>query len=694
MVRAKTPLPPLALPSRFLRFCRALPLLLVLILAQSGFGTKQVAYLHGDVSSDGRIPSGGNPFHQMLLSDTGNLGCSQFKEMVENEGYRIQSHYDRSTFLSDSFLSRYDVIVFGLHQKIWSASERNALDRWLEAGGGILVYSDSAAGGHHGTVGIHNAVGQRAVNNLISRYGMQVTVDQGLGTRSYTAERGETHPIVSDRPVFEGEGVSPVAVDESTGARALIPFEEDSKVSGGTTRVNRWEGITILNPRWAALAHQTVGTGNVIAVFDRQPFWNSGPGSNINDRDNREVLRRIVCFLAHDYRYPSHWLDLKFGSDRGPDELATHWSWDADPDRDGLVNLAELASNSDPLTADGERGQPTVNWNEQGGEPILEVCYRRWSGGEGERGVDYLARGVRYRIEYSPNLEPESWISGSELVSPVGEPSRHQDGTEMVKVRLAAPGGGSTGFVRLRLTMERQDDVPTVEAGEDRFIRTGGVALLGGEVSGDLIQSIRWLKVTGPGEVSFANSGSPETQASFTRPGRYELTLTVDDGLGEVSDSMFVEVFSAAQVVKAINCGRNAGHSGRNGFIYGADVHYTGGHTDQFPGNAVANTLDDLLYNYARSAHSSYRIPVANGDYVVLLQFAETWFTSSNKRVFDGSIEGLKVIDDLDLYANAPGKWVAYDRVFETTVGDGELTLQFSASENNALLNGIVVLRR
>lgn len=670
-------------------------LLLLLSLAPVALARKQVAYIHGDVSSDGRIPSGGSPFHQMLLSDTGNLGCSQFKAMIEGEGYEIASHYDRRTTLNTAFLDRFDVIVFGLHQKIWSSSERTALDRWLNAGGGMLVYSDSAAGGHHGTVGIANPVGQRAVNNLISRYGMEVTVDQGLGTRSYTSERGESHPIVSDRPVFEGEGVSPVAVDESSGARALIPFEESFKVSGGTTRVNRWEGITIRNPRWAALAHQTVGTGNVIAVFDRQPFWNNGPGSDINDRDNREVLRRVVRFLANDYRYPSHWLDLKFGAERDPDEFPTHWAWNADADRDGLVNLAELASNSDPLVSDGSRGQPVVKWNTQGEEQILEVSYRRWTGGDGETAVNYSARGVRYRLEFSPNLRPGSWISGAELVEELGAPIVQEDGTEIVRVRLRLPGESAPeGFVRLSLVLERLGGAPTVEAGDDRYTGIAGAAYLAGEVTGELVHAPSWSKVSGPGEVSFGTARSAETTATFSQPGRYELALTANDGIGEVADSLLVEVFATDQVVKAINCGRSSGHSGRNGFVYVADVHYTGGHTDQFPGNAVANTEDDLLYNYARSAHSSYRIPVSNGDYLVLLQFAETFFTSANKRVFDGSIEGRKVIDDLDLFATAPGKWMAYDRAFETTVRDGQLTLEFSASKNNPLLNGIVILRR
>ncbi len=83
-----------------------------------------------------------------------------------------------------------------------------------------------------------------------------------------------------------------------------------------------------------------------------------------------------------------------------------------------------------------------------------------------------------------------------------------------------------------------------------------------------------------------------------------------------------------------------------------------------------------------------------DGDYLVFLQFAETFFTGTNQRVFDATIEGLPVIDDLDLVATAPGKWVAYDVILPVTVSGGQLDIVFSASQNNALLNALVVIGR
>ena len=235
----------------------------------------------------------------MLLTDSGNRGLSQFKAMVEAEGHTIDQYYDQETTLNAAFLNQFDTVIFGLHQKIWSTAEKNALDTWIRAGGGTLFYSDSAAGGRFNLVGVKNTVGQMAVNNVTTQYGMQVLVDQAAGTTAYRAGVGANHPITMGRPVFEGEGVSPVAVDFGSGAEILIPYNNNSefKVSGNAT-INDESNLTINNDGYAALAFNSVGDGHVMVIFDRQPMWNNGEGSDINKRDNKEVLRRIVNFLT------------------------------------------------------------------------------------------------------------------------------------------------------------------------------------------------------------------------------------------------------------------------------------------------------------------------------------------------------------------------------------------------------------
>lgn len=534
-------------------------LVLASLLGAQVFASKQVAYIYGDVAADGTIPSGAAPaFHQMLLSDTGNQGCSQFKALVEAEGYSIAQYYDQATTLDAAFLAPLDVIVFGLHQKVWPAAERAALDAWIRAGGGIFMYNDSAAGGLFSQVGIKNATGQMAVNSILGTYGMQVAVDQGGGTRSYTSAVNELNTIVSDRPVFEGEGVSPVAVDTNSGARALILLDNAYKIGGSNINPSL-DGITIANPVWAVLAQRQVGRGNVIASFDRQAMWNNGGGSNIQQKDNREVLRRIVKFLARDYANAPEWFEQS----------------------------AQVATNG----VDGKR--------------YLELAYRQWSGGHGTVGVDYTVQELAFSVEQTDNLRSNSWVTATNRVQQVGPAVDRADGTETVTVQL----------------------LPSIDDAEAGFARM------------------------------VLRPGIPPPESN---------------------------------VVLAINCGGGS-YTSTLGTEYIADAYFVGGHTDTFPGNAVANTSDDLLYNYARSAHSAYAIPLANGAYRVTLQFAETFFSAENKRVFDVGIEGTLVIDDLDLVATTGGKWVAYDRTFEVVVADGTLNLDFSASVNNALLNAILI---
>lgn len=277
------------------------------LFVSSTVNAGRIAYIHGDIAADGTMPSGSAPaYDQMLLTDTGNTGLSQFKALVESEGHTITQHYDQTTSLTTVFLNSFDAIIFGLHQKIWTSNEKNNLDAWIRSGGGMLIYSDSASGGRFSIVGSDNPVGQTVTNNLIAQYGMQVTVDQANGVKAYRTGPSPSNALMSGRPILEGEGVSPVAVAASSGVEILIPYRNDpnNQVSGNAD-INRLQNITISNPSFAALALRPFGSGAVMVMFDRQPMWNNGPGSDINERENREILRRIMNFLAQPTSTPT-----------------------------------------------------------------------------------------------------------------------------------------------------------------------------------------------------------------------------------------------------------------------------------------------------------------------------------------------------------------------------------------------------
>ena len=252
-----------------------------------------IAYIHGRVSAEGEIlaEGQGTPFDQMLITDAGPTGLSMFKTLVESQGHSIVQFRDTLVNLNAAFLNNYDVVIFGLHQKIWSSAERSALRNWLDQGGGVFIYSDSASGGRFNMVvgGSANPVGQTVTNNLIAEYDMEVTVDQADGvpredivnSASISSIRGLT---------LEGEGVSPIAVSPTnTSVEILAPYTRD---------VNRRQNLTISNPNFASLVLRPVGQGHIIVMFDRQPMWNNGPGSDIEEQDNSAILRELMDFLA------------------------------------------------------------------------------------------------------------------------------------------------------------------------------------------------------------------------------------------------------------------------------------------------------------------------------------------------------------------------------------------------------------
>lgn len=98
----------------------------------------------------------------------------------------------------------------------------------------------------------------------------------------------------------------------------------------------------------------------------------------------------------------------------------------------------------------------------------------------------------------------------------------------------------------------------------------------------------------------------------------------------------------------------------------------------------ISGTTDDELYYSERISSSgngsfSYAIPVTNGSYNVVLLFAEIYWTATGKRIFDVSIEGIKVLDNYDIVAKA-GAGTAIAETFPVSVADGVLNILFNAA--------------
>lgn len=112
---------------------------------------------------------------------------------------------------------------------------------------------------------------------------------------------------------------------------------------------------------------------------------------------------------------------------------------------------------------------------------------------------------------------------------------------------------------------------------------------------------------------------------------------------------------------------------------------------------------------YERHTYSqmTYRLPVREGFNTIILKFAEMYFDSNNKRVFDVMLGKKIIFKDLDIHAEA-GKLSAVDKYFEVEIDkgrclhkgenipgalqEGKLILQFvKGKADNPIVQGIIV---
>ncbi len=174
----------------------------------------------------------------------------------------------------------------------------------------------------------------------------------------------------------------------------------------------------------------------------------------------------------------------------------------------------------------------------------------------------------------------------------------------------------------------------------------------------------------------------------------YTVTIdNVEDLAGDTISPGSTQTFELMEdpFVTAINAGGPA-YTAVAGTVYNADEHFSGGTTAGAGGVSVGNTLDDVLYQTERYGNFTYDIPVDNGKYKVTLQFSEFYWTSDGSRVFDVLAEGTQIITALDVHAQV-GQNAAFDLVYGIDVADGNLTLQFITSVDNAKLSAVLVER-
>lgn len=210
-----------------------------------------------------------------------------------------------------------------------------------------------------------------------------------------------------------------------------------------------------------------------------------------------------------------------------------------------------------------------------------------------------------------------------------------------------------------------------------------------------------------------------------------EATIGDGQGVGTIQDDESPAV-EPGEVVFAVNAGGGV----VDGAAYGlGDVDFAadtagspnpsvnlvatngGGAGNNTNSNAAGETFtgetvpDDVFVTERWSAEFGYNIDLPNGDYTVDLYFAETFIQVTGSgltkgvgdRIFDATIEGQTVIDDIDLYDEGDGvvgngegaALVKTIKTFNATVVDGQLNILLDTvggdGVDNAKVSAVVV---
>jgi beta-galactosidase len=146
-------------------------------------------------------------------------------------------------------------------------------------------------------------------------------------------------------------------------------------------------------------------------------------------------------------------------------------------------------------------------------------------------------------------------------------------------------------------------------------------------------------------------------------------------------------------VATAVNSGGPAVGS------FAADAYFTAGATSStnsvIDTSTVSNPAPQAVYQSSRFGNFSYVFPglVTSSNYLVRLHFADYFWTTTNQRNFNVSINGALVLSNFDIIAAAGTQNRANIQQFVAAPDNsGQITVQYTTLRDNALSSGIELI--
>ncbi len=266
-----------------------------------GDGTgHKLLFIKGGPGSGGFL-EGGADEQLSSIYDTStssrNHGWGELRTMLESEGYELTQMVEgqRGTSpvnLAGMNLAEYSVIVFGSNNALYSKAHVDAVEDYIRNGGAALFISDANWGLNWGDA-------PDSDQPFLDRFGWIMNQDRGHYTLSSSQFTNPDHPVLDGVNSFEGEGVSPITIDDYNS-----PGVTSSRLAPAQDKVRRntqygQGSSTNATQHDCSLVVATCDFGRIAGHFDRNTFFNrNGAGTNIHDNDNGKLAGNLFAWLS------------------------------------------------------------------------------------------------------------------------------------------------------------------------------------------------------------------------------------------------------------------------------------------------------------------------------------------------------------------------------------------------------------
>jgi RHS repeat-associated protein len=177
-------------------------------------------------------------------------------------------------------------------------------------------------------------------------------------------------------------------------------------------------------------------------------------------------------------------------------------------------------------------------------------------------------------------------------------------------------------------TITQPNQAPVVNAGPDLSILLNATATLAGSATDDGLPSppsltVSWMKVSGPGNVTFTAPSAALTSATFDTPGDYTLRLTASDGALSASDEVVVHVILVTLTLAPSVAGPNVVgttqtltatlRDGAGAPLAGADIVFSVSGANARSATVATNASGVAAFTYTGTANGSDTVQATTG---------------------------------------------------------------------------------